>query len=317
MVVTSVLALLGIGVVAAVVLALASHLLKVKEDPNIELITEALPGANCGGCGFAGCEGYAVAVVANPEVPANLCCVGGPDLAAKIGELSGKAVVASEPTVAFRRCSRNEGNVKEKFTYIGMPTCASAAMLEGGPYMCTWACLGLGDCVRACPFDAMYIADGMVEVIASKCVSCGSCIKSCPRSILQLIPRRARVMNYCATREKLKSVSDVCDVGCINCLKCLKACPAEAISYTKLRIEIDHQACLNYGPACGEACATACPRLILRRRMPQVLEPIQIHPAAADFSPSAENGESVQPEGANVTPVVPGSLQPAPEEAQK
>ena len=298
MVMTSVLALLGIGVVAAVVLAVASRLLKVKEDPNIELVTEALPGANCGGCGFPGCEGYAAAVVASPDVSPNLCCVGGPDLAAKIGELSGKAVIASEPTVAFRRCSRIEGNVKQKFTYVGMPTCASAAMLEGGPFRCTWACLGLGDCVRSCQFDAMYIADGMVEIIASKCVSCGSCIKSCPRSIVQLIPRRARVMNYCATREKLKSVSDVCDVGCINCLKCLKACPADAISYTKLRIEIDHQACLDYGPDCGEACVGACPRFILRRRVTLAAEPDQTGLEDAVAGEDSGDAPAIQPEQA-------------------
>lgn len=308
MVLISVLTLLGIGAVAAVVLAVASRLLKVKEDPNIELITEILPGANCGGCGFPGCEGYAAAVVASPDVSPNLCCVGGADLAAKIGQLSGKAVVESEPTVAFRRCSRNEGNVKARYTYVGMPTCAGAAMLEGGPYLCSWACLGLGDCVRACQFDAMYIADGMVEVLASKCVSCGACLKSCPRSLLQLIPRRARVMNFCATREKLKSVSEVCDVGCINCLKCLKACPADAISYTKLRIEIDHQVCLDYGPACGEACVNACPRGILRRRTATPLESDRDSAALADFeqSPDAQgekgngaNGSVANGKGAN------------------
>ena len=266
MVLTSVLALLGIGVAAAVILAVASRLLKVEENPLVEEVVEALPGANCGGCGFAGCEAYAIAVVTNEDVPANLCTVGGAETAAKVGELSGKAVVAGEPTVAFRRCSRVEGNVKQKYAYVGTGTCASAALLEGGPYMCTWACLGLGDCLRACPFDAMLIKDGMVEIIPSKCVSCGLCISTCPRSILQLIPRRARIMNYCATREKLKSVSDVCDVGCINCLKCLKACPADAITYEKRRIEIDHIACLAYGASCGEACVESCPRFIMRRR---------------------------------------------------
>ncbi|MDL2316077.1 Fe-S cluster domain-containing protein [Desulfovibrio sp. OttesenSCG-928-A18] len=266
MVITSILALLGLGAAAAIILAVASHLLKVEENPLIEMIAEHLPGANCGGCGFAGCEAYAAAVVANSDIPANMCTVGGAAVAAKVGELTGKVVKAGEPMVSLRRCSREEGHVEKKFEYVGTATCASAALLEGGPYKCTWACLGLGDCMRACPFDAMYMENGMVEIIASKCVSCGQCVKACPRSIPQLIPRRARVMNYCATREKLKSVSDVCDVGCINCLKCLKACPADAIAYEKRRIEIDHLACLKYGRACNEACVAACPRGIMRSR---------------------------------------------------
>ncbi|MDR0339259.1 MAG: Fe-S cluster domain-containing protein [Desulfovibrio sp.] len=281
MLVTSVLALFGVGAAAAVILALASQLLKVEENPKIEGVTEVLPGANCGGCGFAGCEAYAAAVVTNPDIPANLCVVGGAETSDKVGQISGKAVAAGEPVVSFRRCSRVEGHVKAKFDYVGTSTCASAALLEGGPFMCAWACLGLGDCMRACPFDAMYIANGMVEIIASKCVSCGQCAKVCPRSILQLIPRRARVMNPCATREKLKSVSDVCDVGCINCLKCLKACPADAISYEKRRIEIDHIACLEFGPACGQVCVNSCPRGIMRSRVP------------ADPAPDISDAESV------------------------
>ncbi len=268
MIASSVLTLLGIGSSAAVVLAVASRLLKVEENPKVELVLDALPGANCGGCGFAGCEAYAVAVVVNEDLPANLCSVGGPAVAAKVGELSGKAVVAGEPMVAFRRCSRVEGEVRARFEYVGTQTCASAAMLEGGPYMCAWACLGLGDCIRACPFDAMYIANGMVEILPSKCMSCGQCIKVCPRSITQLLPRRARVMVHCSTREKMKSVSEVCAVGCINCLKCLKSCPAEAIRYEQGRIEINHEACLAYGSACEERCVSSCPRGIMRHHSP-------------------------------------------------
>ncbi len=278
MIAQSVLALLGIGLALAVVLAIASRLLNVEEDPRIEALIEALPGANCGGCGYAGCEAYAIAVLNNPDVAASLCTVGGPETAKKVGELAEKNVVTGEPTMSFRRCSRVEGNVLPRYNYIGTNTCASAALLEGGPYMCTWACLGFGDCLRACPFDAMQIRDNMVEIIASKCVSCGLCITACPRSILQIIPVRARVMSYCATREKLKSVSEVCDVGCINCLQCLKACPADAITYEKRRIEINHDVCLSYGPECGEACVPACPRSILRRRVPA--QAIETQPAA-------------------------------------
>ena len=295
MITTSVLALLGIGASAAVILAVASRLLRVEENPKVELVTEALPGANCGGCGFAGCEAYAVAVVTNQDIPANLCSVGGADVAAKVGELSGKAVIAGEPMVSFRRCSRVEGNVRARFEYVGTQTCASAAMLEGGPYMCAWACLGLGDCMRTCPFDAMYIVNGMVEIIPSKCVSCGQCVKACPRGITQLIPRRARMMIHCSTREKMKSVSDVCEVGCINCLKCLKACPADAILYEKGRMKsITNPASSTARPAAKSAfhpvraalCATTT--LCLGRKFRSSTSPSRTRPWTATCTPSVK-----------------------------
>lgn len=300
MILDSVLALLGIGAVAAVILAIASRLLKVEENPLVELVAECLPGANCGGCGFAGCEAYATAVVLNADVPASLCTVGGAETTIKVGEISGKAVEVGEPVVAYRRCSRPEGNVRKRYDYVGAGTCESASMLEGGPLMCAWACIGLGDCVRACPFDAMYLENGVVEVISSRCMSCGHCISVCPRNILQLIPRRARVASACATHDKLKAVSDVCEVGCINCSKCVKVCPAKAISIEDNRIEVDHNACLHYGAVCGEACVAACPRFILRRmgvaRIPAASADEAANPDAAD--PEAVNLEKADLEAA-------------------
>jgi electron transport complex protein RnfB len=295
MLATSILALLGVGAAAAVVLAVASQLLKVEENPLVEMVSEVLPGANCGGCGFAGCDAYAAAVVVNPDVPANLCTVGGAECAAKVGEISGKAVVAGEPMVCFRRCSRVEGNVLDKFEYVGMESCESAAILEGGPFMCSWACVGLGDCVRACPFDAMSIQDGMVAIDSGKCVSCGQCVKTCPHHILQIIPRRARVISVCATRDKLKAVSDVCDVGCISCSKCIKACPAKAIYMEDNRIEVDHAKCIAYGASCAEVCVNSCPRLILRRRGIATVAPAFADEAAAARSDASGSASATPP----------------------
>jgi electron transport complex protein RnfB len=184
--------------------------------------------------------------------------------------------------ICFRRCSRPEGHVRMKYSYIGMESCESAAILEGGPYMCAWACVGLGDCVRACPFDALYFADGMVSVNPGKCVSCGQCVKVCPHHILQIIPRRARVTAVCATRDKLKAVSDVCEVGCISCSKCIKACPAKAIHMEDNRIEIDHAKCIDYGASCSEVCVNSCPRFILRRQ-----GVVRLSPVAADAEAAA------------------------------
>ncbi|MFV0422728.1 RnfABCDGE type electron transport complex subunit B [Oleidesulfovibrio sp.] len=264
MVVTSVLSLLALGFVAACVLAAASRVFYVEEDPRVEAVMDALPGANCGGCGFAGCEAYAQAVLADPSVSAGLCCAGGPEISVKVGELSGKSAGDAEPTVSFRRCVKDEGKVAERYGYQGFASCAAAHMLEDGPDACRFSCIGFGDCVRGCPFDAMYIENGLVQIDEEKCTSCGACIRLCPRDILELIPRRARVMVYCSTQDKMKAVMNVCEAGCINCAKCVKKCPANAITQEGGKIMIDQKACLAYGPECGEACVEACPRNILR-----------------------------------------------------
>lgn len=263
LVATSVLSLLALGFIASVVLSVASRVFYVEEDPRVEAVNEALPGANCGGCGYAGCEAYAAAVIQDPNVAASLCCAGGPEITAQVAELSGKAAGAADPEVSFRRCVKDEGKVKKKYDYQGAHSCAAAAMLENGPDDCKYSCLGYGDCVRACAFDAMYIENGLVQIDAEKCVACGACIGVCPNGILELIPQRARVQVFCSTKDKMKAVMNVCEAGCINCMKCVKKCPAKAISHDG-NIRIDQKACLEYGPDCEEACVDACPRNILR-----------------------------------------------------
>lgn len=264
MLITSVLTLFGLGLVAAAVLAAASKVFHVEEDPRVEAVVDALPGANCGGCGYAGCEGYAIAVINDPNIAANLCVAGGAETSIAVGELTGKTVTASEPLTSFRRCDKVAGNVSLRYEYQGMPSCAAATLLTGGVDVCSWSCLGYGDCVQVCPFDAMTVVGRMVVVNPIKCTGCGLCVKACPRSSLELIPNRARVAVFCATKEKLRAVMDICDVGCINCAKCVKACPAHAISNGTGRIEVDQKKCLAYGPECAEACVDACPRHILR-----------------------------------------------------
>lgn len=264
MVLTSVLTLFGLGLAAAAVLAVASRVFYVEEDPRVEAVMDALPGANCGGCGYAGCEGYAVAVVNDPSIAASLCVAGSAETTIAVGQLTGKSVSASEPLVAFRRCEKLAGNVGRRYEYQGMPSCAAATLLMGGSDLCAWACMGFGDCVQGCPFGAMEIADGMVHILKDKCTGCGMCVRTCPHNSLELIPLRARISIFCATRDKLRAVMEVCDVGCINCGKCVKACPANAVSTVDSRIEVNHQKCLSYGPECQEACAGSCPRRILR-----------------------------------------------------
>lgn len=260
MVIVSILILTCLGFVASVILAGASRVFYVKEDPRVQAVVDVLPGANCGGCGYAGCEGYALAVVNDASVPANKCCAGGADVSIAVGELTGKTVNEEEPLVAFRRCNKTEGHVALRYDYQGMPSCAAAALLRGGADVCSWACMGFGDCKQACPFGAMELSDGMVRVNAAICTGCGTCIGACPNGVLELVPKRLRVMVACNTHEKLRAVTDTCDVGCIKCGRCVKVCPAKAVSLNGSRIEIDHRECLSYGPQCEEACVAACPR---------------------------------------------------------
>ncbi len=264
MVLTSVLTLLGLGFVAAVVLAVASRVFYVEEDPRVEAVMDALPGANCGGCGYAGCEGYAIAVVNDASVPASLCVAGSADTTVTVGELTGKAVGASDPLISFRRCDKVAGKVRARYEYHGLPSCAAATLLMGGSDLCPWSCLGFGDCGEVCPFDAMKVKDGLIDIDVNKCTGCGICVKACPRDSLELIPARARVAVSCATKDKLRAVMDICEVGCINCGKCIKACPAKAIANIDGRIVVDQQKCLSYGADCQEACIETCPRNILR-----------------------------------------------------
>ncbi len=265
---TSVLSLLALGLLASVVLAVASRVFYVEEDPRVEAVSEALPGANCGGCGFAGCDAYAAAVIQDPAVPAGLCCAGGPAVAAKVGELSGKASGNTEPQVSFRRCVKDEGKVGKRYVYDGLPSCAAAALVEDGPDACRFSCLGYGDCVAVCNFHAMHVENGLVRIDPDACVACGACVTVCPNGILELIPKRARVQVFCSTQDKMKDVMNVCEAGCINCGKCVKRCPANAISHQGGKIHIDQMACLAYGPECAEACVEACPRNILRLMCP-------------------------------------------------
>ncbi len=276
MVLTSVLTLFGLGLVAAIVLAAASRVFYVEEDPRVEAVMDALPGANCGGCGYAGCEGYAIAVVNEANVAASLCVAGSADTSITIGELTGKSVGAADPMISFRRCDKVAGKVAEKYQYHGMPSCAAATLLMNGSDLCSWSCLGFGDCVEVCPFDAMEVIDRLVVINPRKCTGCGICIKACPRDSLDLIPMRARVAVTCATKDKLRAVMDICEVGCINCGKCIKACPAKAISTRDSRIEIDQQKCLSYGSDCEEVCIATCPRKILRPSCPTLSHNIEM-----------------------------------------
>ena len=260
------IALLGcIGLFFGIGLALAAHRFAVEANPLIEEVLESLAGAQCGGCGYPGCEGYAIAVVTNPEVPPNLCYPGKEKVAERVAQLTGKKMTAVEDMIALVRCSRKEGRVSHKHEYIGFASCTAANLGFGGPSSCNYSCIGLGECAESCPFDAITMVDGFPVVNPDKCVACGTCVRACPKKVIELMSLKARVYVPCSTKDLGKNVRKVCEVGCISCQMCVKKCPAEAIAYADGLIKIDHPKCIAHGPECQEICVEKCPRNIMRK----------------------------------------------------
>ena len=227
----SIIALGGLGLLFGAGLAYASKKFAVYVDPKVEQILESLPGANCGACGKPGCSAYAEAVVKG-ETPPNMCTPGGAEVTTIISNILGVEASVEEPKVAVVRCQGGHEQAVEKFVYNGPHDCSAAELIGGGSKACGYGCLGLGSCVRSCPFDAMYMSDnGLPVVIEDKCTACGICVTTCPRGIMELIPRSQKVFLACVSQDKAKAVKSVCKVGCFACKICVtpKVTPEGAI----------------------------------------------------------------------------------------
>jgi len=247
-----------LGGLFGLLLAFAAKIFYVEVDPKVAAVRECLAGANCGGCGYPGCDGYAAAVAAG-EAPTNRCVAGGSECAAKVAEVMGVSAGDAEKMVAFVLCSGTVGVAEPRFNYNGPKDC-QAAMLFGGKSnkMCTFACVGLGNCVNACQFGAMEIVDGVAKVNRDKCVGCGACVDICPKNIIKLIPESQKVMPVCGNKDKGAQVMKMCKVGCIGCMKCQRECPADAIVVKDNIAVVDVTKCVQ----CGH-CADICPRGII------------------------------------------------------
>lgn len=272
-----VLAILVLGILGAVfglVLAVASKVFAVKTDPRLPEIIEALPGANCGGCGYAGCSDCAGHILEG-TAPINACPVGGATSAAKIGAIMGIEAVETERMVAFVRCNGGT-NAKKKFEYRGVTDCVGALKVGAGPLECGNGCLGFGTCVQACQFDAMHINDhGVAEVDTDKCTNCLKCASACPRHLIISKPAADPVVVPCANKDKGVVAKNLCDVSCIACRLCEKNCPAGAITVVDNCAQIDYSKCTS----CG-TCVTKCPRkLILDLSGKVVAVPAAVKPA--------------------------------------
>ena len=246
----------ALGLIFGILLAVAGKVFHVEKDPKEEAVRACLAGANCGGCGYPGCDGYAAAVAAG-EAATNLCSPGGAEAAAKIAEIMGVAGGDTETYVAFVRCSGTCGHRAQKFEYQGLDSCIAATRLGGGsgPNVCSYGCMGCGDCVKACPFGAMHIVDGIAKVDRSVCVGCMKCAEACPKGMIEKVPASSTNIVACQSKDKGPVVTKACDYGCIGCQKCKKECPTDAITITDFLAHIDQTQCVN----CGH-CADVCPR---------------------------------------------------------
>ena len=209
----------GIGLVLGLGLAIASKIMAVPVDEKAEAITEALPGANCGACGYSGCSGYAAALSSGKETATNLCAPGGSDAAKKVAEIMGTSPAFVIPTAAVVLCNGNTVNAQDKMVYEGVKSCRMASQLFGGAKECTYGCLGLGDCVEACEYDAIRICDGVARISPIACHSCKACVKTCPKGLIHMLPLgvpKASVL--CNNHEKGAIARKHCKAACIGCM---------------------------------------------------------------------------------------------------
>jgi len=249
-----------LGLVFGVGLAVASSIFAVKKDPRVDEIDEILPGANCGACGAPGCSGFAEGVVEG-KYPVSACVVGGPEVAKKIAEILGTESGEIVPKVAVVRCRGTKENCPDKAIYQGIKDCAAAQFVDNGAKGCTYGCLGLGTCVDACPFDAMYMGEeGLPVVIEDKCTGCGKCTEVCPRNIMELIPRSQKVYIACVSKDFGKDVKQVCKVGCIGCKMCSrdKITPGEIITMDG-NLPVIHYDRINHPVKDLETAVEKCP----------------------------------------------------------
>lgn len=248
----------GTGILVGLILGIAGDRLKVEVDEREEKIMGVLPGNNCGGCGYPGCSGLASAIVKG-EAPVGQCPVGGPSVAAAIGEIMGVAAEEGGRKVAFVKCSGNCEKAKQDYEYSGVEDCQAVAYVPNkGPKSCNYGCMGFGSCVKACPFDAVHIIDGIAVVDPEACKACGKCVAVCPNQLIELVPYDAPVKVHCNSKGKGKEVMVACSVGCIGCHLCEKNCEHDAIHVTDNIAHIDYTKCTG----CG-ACVEKCPKKVI------------------------------------------------------
>ena len=235
----------GLGFILGAGLAFASKRFAVETDPLVDKIQDILPGANCGGCGYAGCAAYAEAMVLQ-GAPKNLCAPGGAETLAKISRYFGIEAATAERKVAFLHCAGSKDKAKDRYIYDGVTDCRMAVTLGGGPKACDYGCVGFGSCVAVCKFDALHMGSGGLPVVdREKCTACGACVRECPRNLFTLEPASTLIYLACSSRDRAKAVKDVCSVGCIGCGLCVKVTGSDAVEMQDNLPSIDYEASPN------------------------------------------------------------------------
>lgn len=256
----TILSLSGLGIIAAIVLFFVAQKFKVVEDPRIDEVEEILPAANCGGCGYPGCRNFAEVCVKSDSLDNLLCPVGGNDVMGEVAKILGMEVQAADPTVAVLRCNGSCDDRPKTNIYDGATSCKIASSLYGGETGCQYGCLGFGDCVTVCSFDAlkMNFVTGLPEVNDVNCTSCGACVKECPKDLFELRKRAKKdrkIYVACRNEDKGGIAKKSCSSACIGCSKCFKVCPFEAITMQNNLAFIDGDAC-KLCRKCVQECPT-------------------------------------------------------------
>lgn len=281
----AVIVLGAIGLIAALVLYFTSKKFAVKEDPRIGQVNEVLPGANCGGCGFPGCGGMASACVKAADagsLEGLNCPVGGQPVMEKVAAILGMKVEASAPKLAVVRCNGTCENRPRTVIYDGVKSCRIANTTCMGETACAYGCLGCGDCVNACQFDAIKMNEetGLPEVDSTKCTACGACAKACPRNIIEIrVVKGAKKMGVvveCMNKDKGAVAMKACKVACIGCQKCVKVCAFDAVHVENNLAYIDPEKCRN----CRK-CEQECPKKAIHALNMPVLKPKPAEPKPA------------------------------------
>ncbi len=248
----------AVGLFIGIFLGVAGKKFAVEVDEKEVAVREALPGNNCGGCGFPGCDGLAAAI-AKGEAPVNGCPVGGDAVGKVIAGIMGQEVVETARQVAYVKCTGTCDKTRNNYAYTGVENCEMMTFVPGGgAKACDYGCLGFGSCVQVCPFDAIHIVNGVAVVDKENCKACGKCVAKCPKHLIELVPYEQMVFVGCSSHAKGKAVTAACDVGCIGCKKCEKTCENGAITVTDFCAHIDYDKCTG----CG-ACQEVCPRGII------------------------------------------------------
>ncbi len=248
-----ILALGLLGAAFATLLAFSFKKFAVQVDPKVDCVLSALPGSNCGACGFAGCLSLAEAI-ASGKAEADACVAGGNSTARRVAEILGVSLEPQTELVAFVACRAGRSTAVMNFEYEGVDTCQAANILFGGDKACAWGCLGLGSCVRVCPFDAIHVnGEGLAVVDRLKCKSCKKCVAACPRGLISMIPKSQDVLVACKNHDRANRARQVCPIACTGCKICEKNCPDDAIHVIDYLAVIDFDKCTQCG-TCVEKC---------------------------------------------------------------